>query len=111
MILCPLYHLLAFIFSPLAALIPGYATAPALIVIGAMMLKTIKNIDFSDHTEVIPVFLTIIMMPLTYSIANGFGFGFVSYCILKVLSKRAKEVKPIMWVISLCFVISFILHS
>ena len=106
-----LCFLLAFIFSPLAALIPGYATAPALIVIGAMMLKTIKNIDFSDHTEVIPVFLTIIMMPLTYSIANGFGFGFVSYCILKVLSKRAKEVKPIMWVISLCFVISFILHS
>ena len=88
----------------------SYTTGvPAMI--GAMMLKTIKNIDFSDHTEVIPVFLTIIMMPLTYSIANGFGFGFVSYCILKVLSKRAKEVKPIMWVISLCFVISFILHS
>ena len=68
--------LLAFFFSPLASLIPAYATAPALIVVGAMMMKNVQGIDFTDFSESIPAFLTVIMMPMTYSIGNGFGFGF-----------------------------------
>lgn len=103
--------LLAFIFAPLFGLIPAFATAPALIIVGALMMRNIKDIDFSDYTDFIPAFLTIVMMPLSYSIANGFGFGFVSFCLLKLFTKRYKEVTPVMWIVTIIFVISFIMHG
>ena len=102
--------LLAFVFTPLTSLIPGWATAPALIIVGALMMSNVRYINFDDFTELLPCFLTVIMMPLTYSIANGFGFGFLSYCLLKLCTGRAREVKPIMWIISIVFMISFTLH-
>lgn len=102
--------LFAIIFAPLAGLIPAFATAPALIIVGAMMLKNVTQIDFDDYTESIPAFLTIIMMPLTYSIASGFGFGFTSYCLLKCLTGKYKEVTPVMWIVTIVFMISFALH-
>lgn len=102
--------ILSLVFAPLAGLIPSYATAPALIVVGAMMLRNVKYIDFDDFTNCIPAFLTIIMMPLTYSIASGFGFGFASYCLLKTFSGRFKEVSPLMWIITIVFCISFSMH-
>lgn len=102
--------LLAFLFAPLFGLIPAFATAPALIIVGAMMMKNITGVNFKDYTDSIPAFLTIIMMPMSYSIANGFGFGFASYCLLKIFSGRINEISPVMWVVTIIFLISFAMH-
>lgn len=103
--------LLAFFFSPLASLIPAYATAPALIVVGAMMMKNVQGIDFTDFSESIPAFLTVIMMPMTYSIGNGFGFGFASYCLLKLITGKYRQVTPVMWGVSIILIIGFFMHQ
>jgi len=98
------------LFAPLVGLVPGFATAPALIIVGALMMSEVTCISFDDITDAIPVFLTIIMMPLTYSIANGFAFGFVSYTLLKLLSGRVKEVSWVMILVSGAFVLNFVLR-
>lgn len=105
-----MFFLIALVFAPLVSLVPAFATAPALIVVGALMMQDVVNINFSDFTIALPAFLIIIMMPLTYSIATGFGFGFISYVIMKTLAGRARDVDPTMWVISLCFAINFVLR-
>ncbi|MBQ9221299.1 MAG: NCS2 family permease [Succinivibrio dextrinosolvens] len=102
---------LAFVFAPLAGLIPAFATAPAIIIVGSMMMRNIKDINFSDITESIPAFLTIAMMPLSYSIGNGFGFGFISYCLIKTFTGHIKEISPVMWLISIMFIVSFYMHG
>lgn len=102
--------LLSLFFFPLVGLVPSFATAPALIIVGALMMAEVSHIRFDDITEAIPAFLTIVMMPLTYSIANGFAFGFVSYTLLKMLSGRIKEVSWVMIVVSLAFVVNFTLR-
>lgn len=102
--------ILAIIFAPLAGLVPAFATAPALIIVGAMMMKNITHVNFNDYTDSIPAFLTILMMPLSYSIASGFGFGFASYCSLKCLTGKWREITPIMWIVTIIFMISFALH-
>lgn len=106
-----LFFFLAFVFAPLAGLIPAFATAPAIIIVGSMMMRNIKDINFSDVTESIPAFLTIVMMPLSYSIGNGFGFGFISYCLIKTFTGHVKEISPVMWLISIMFVVSFYMHG
>jgi AGZA family xanthine/uracil permease-like MFS transporter len=98
---------LALFFAPLFMMIPPEATASALIIVGLFMISPIMKIDLNDFTEAIPAFLTIIMMPLTYSIAQGIVFGMLSYVILKLLTGRHKEIKPIMYVIAILFVIKF----
>ncbi|WP_175482451.1 NCS2 family permease [Thermoflavimicrobium dichotomicum] len=100
--------LLSLFLTPLVSLIPSVATAPILILVGALMLNEIKHIQFDDLTDAVPVFLTIIMMPLTFSIAEGLAFGFISYTLLKVLTGRYKEVKPVVYFISAAFIINFI---
>ena len=102
--------LISLFFAPLVGLVPGFATAPALIIVGALMMSEVVNVKFTDITESLPAFLTIIMMPLTYSIANGFAFGFTSYALLKVFSGRTKEVSWVMLVISGVFMINFFLR-
>lgn len=102
--------ILAIVFAPLAGLVPGFATAPALIIVGAMMMKNVLHVNFNDYSDSIPAFLTIVMMPLSYSIANGFGFGFTSFCLLKCLTGKRKEITPVMWVVTIVFMISFALH-
>jgi AGZA family xanthine/uracil permease-like MFS transporter len=97
----------ALLFAPLISLVPAFATAPALIVVGALMMSEAVNLKLGDITESIPVFLTIVMMPLTASIANGFAFGFVSYTLLKIFSGRIREVSWVMIVVSLSFIINF----
>ena len=99
------------VFAPLIGLVPAFATAPALLIVGALMMMEVMNIDFNDFTEGFPSFMTIIMMPLTYSIASGFGFGFVSYAAVKLLSGRAREVSLFMWIITAMFVINFAMRS
>jgi AGZA family xanthine/uracil permease-like MFS transporter len=95
------------LFAPLIGLVPGFATAPALILVGALMMAEIVHVSFADFTDGFPAFMTIIMMPLTYSIANGFAFGFISYTFIKVLAGRAKEVSVVMWLVSLAFLANF----
>ena len=95
---------LALILAPLFLIIPGQATAPALILVGLFMMGPIKEIDLEDYTEAIPAFLTIVMMPFAYSIAEGIVFGMVSYVILKVVAGKAKEVTPIMYILAVLFI-------
>ena len=97
-------------FAPLVGLVPAFATAPALIVVGSLMMAEVVHVTFDDITDALPAFLTIIMMPLTYSIANGFAFGFVSYALLKLCSGRFREVNWVMGLISLVFMINFALR-
>lgn len=86
--------------APVFLLVPGAATAPALIIVGLFMMSPVKNINLDDYTEAIPAFFTIIMMPLTYSIAEGIVFGVVTYVILKALSGRTREVTLTTWIVA-----------
>jgi len=86
--------LLAAFFTPLIAAVPAYATAPALIMVGIFMMRGIGQIDFYDFEEAAPAFLTVLLMPLTYSIANGLAFGFISYVAIKVALGKARECDP-----------------
>ncbi|GAV21933.1 NCS2 family permease [Carboxydothermus pertinax] len=99
--------IVALIFAPLIGIVPGFATAPALILVGALMLAEIRHIEFDDFTEAFPAFMTIIMMPLTYSIASGFGFGFISYTLVKALTGKFKDISWVMWIVSIAFAINF----
>lgn len=95
--------LAAIIFAPVVGIVPAAATAPALIFVGILMLSNIKEVDFSDMTNALPAFCTIVFMPFTYSIANGIAMGLISYCLLKVLSRRRCEVEVLTMVIAVVF--------
>ncbi|SNS60348.1 putative MFS transporter, AGZA family, xanthine/uracil permease [Anaerovirgula multivorans] len=101
---------IALLFSPLFIMIPGAATAPALVLVGLFMMSPINKIDLDDFTEAIPAFLTIIMMPLAYSIAEGIVFGMVSYVFLKLLTGKGNKVSPIMYILTILFIIKFLIH-
>lgn len=103
--------LLSIIFMPIIKIIPNSAIAPILIIIGSLMIKNALNIDFNDFTEGFPAFLIIAMIPLTFSIVDGMAFGFVAYPIVKLASKRHKEISVPMYIISFMFLINFILHA
>ena len=98
---------LSLFFAPIFMIIPESATASALIIVGLFMISPIMKINLSDSTESIPAFFTIIMMPLTYSIAEGIVFGMLLYVILKLFTGRLKEIKPIMYIIVILFMIKF----
>jgi AGZA family xanthine/uracil permease-like MFS transporter len=100
---------LSLFFAPLFMIIPAAATAPALIIVGLMMITPITKVDLNDFTESIPAFFTIIMMPLTYSIAEGIVFGMLSYVLLKLLTGKFKEIKLIMYIIAVLFIIKFMM--
>lgn len=102
---------LALFFAPLVALVPGYATAPVLIIVGAIMMQDVVLIRFQDFTVALSAFVTIIGMPLTFNIATGFGFGFISFVVLRLLSGRAREVSPILYIVAACFAVNFVLRS
>jgi len=99
--------LLSTFLSPLVALVPYEAATPALIVVGFLMMTQIKDIDWTDVTIALPAFLTIILMPFTYSIAVGIGAGFVTHVILKTFTGKAKDIHPMMWVAAGAFFIFF----
>lgn len=98
---------IALFFAPLFTMVPGSATAPALILVGLFMMSPIKEVDLDDFTEAIPAFLTIIMMPMAYSIAEGIVFGMVFYVILKILTGRWKEISPVTFILAIIFVIKW----
>jgi AGZA family xanthine/uracil permease-like MFS transporter len=101
--------LLALFFSPLAQTVPGYATAPALLFVACLMTRGLAEIDWEDVTESAPAVVTAIAMPLTFSIAHGMGIGFITYVAVKVLSGKAGECPPAVYVIALLFVVKFAL--
>lgn len=99
---------LALFIAPIFGIIPGAATAPALMMVGLFMMSPVTELNFKDPTEAIPAFLTIIMMPFAYSIAEGIVFGIISYTFVKTIAGRAKEVSPLMWVLSALFIARWI---
>lgn len=105
------FFLAALLFTPLIGLVPAFATAPALILVGALLMSEVGKIDFSDFTNALPAFLTIIMMPLTSSIANGFAFGFISYTVMKLFAGQYKQISWIMYLVSIAFLINLALRS
>ena len=99
--------LLALFVAPLAGLVPPQATAPALVIVGVLMMASVMNINFNDFTEAFPAFLTIIFMPLAYSIADGIAFGFIAFPLVKVFAGQAKEVHWILYLLALVSLIHF----
>ena len=99
--------LAALFIAPLAGAVPAYATAPALLFVGCLMMRDLTELDWSDTTEVIPAMVTALMMPFTYSIANGLAFGFITYAVIKLLTGRIKESHWMVWVIAMVFLFKF----
>ncbi|AHE36928.1 NCS2 family permease [Burkholderia pseudomallei] len=93
--------------APLAGVVPGYATAPALLYVSCLMLRDMVDVPWDDATEAVPAALTALLMPFTYSIANGVAFGFIAYGGLKLLTGRAKQVKPVVWIIAAIFLFRY----
>ena len=104
-----LFILAAFFFGPIALIVPGAATAPALIIVGVLMLGNAADINWRDIETAIPCFLTIAMMPFAYSISDGIGFGFISYTVIKMARGKFKEVPVFLYVISALFILQYVL--
>jgi len=102
-----LLFLAALVFAPLAGSVPAYATAPALCYVGVLMIRGLAEIDWDDLTEAAPAVITAIIMPFTFSIANGIAFGFVSYALIKLLAGRGRELSPMVSAIAIVFVLKF----
>ena len=103
------FFLIAIFFSPIASMVPSYATAGALVYVAILMLGGMEKLDWSDNTELLPALIMIIMIPLTFSIANGIAIGFISYVVLKLSSKKASDISLGAWFLFLIFVMKFIL--
>ena len=93
--------LLALLFVPIVGIVPEYATAPALIMVGLFMMKEVKKIDFANLEEAFPAFIIMVMIALSYSISTGLAFGFISFVLIKTVSGKAREIKPAMWIIAI----------
>ena len=102
-----LLFLLVLPFGPLAQSIPNYATAPALLFVSCMMARSLKEIDWDDIAEYVPAMITALAMPLTYSIAHGIAFGFISYTIIKIFTGKFRALSPIMVILTILFAIKF----
>ncbi|WP_342001308.1 NCS2 family permease [Microbacterium sp. LWH7-1.2] len=99
--------LVAMFFTPLVSIVPTEVAASALVIVGALMMSQIRFIDFSDFSVLLPVFLAVTVMPLTYSIANGIGAGFISWVVVRSLSGKAREISPLLWIVAAGFVLYF----
>ncbi|AQA04736.1 MFS transporter [Mycobacterium sp. MS1601] len=99
--------LAAMFLTPLAAIVPTEVAAAALVIVGAMMASNLKEIDYTDFSVTLPVVLTVTVMPLSYSIANGIGVGFISWVVLRSASGKAKEISPLLWVVAAGFLLYF----
>lgn len=98
----------AVFFSPIAGAIPAFATAPALILVGALMTQSVAHVAWTDFTEAFPAFLTILAMPLTFSIATGLSLGVIAYTIVKVGSGRYREVSAVLWILTMLFILRYV---
>lgn len=102
-----LLFIAALLFSPLAGMVPPYATAGALVYVAVLMMGQLYHLQWDDITEAVPAVVVLVMMPFTFSIANGIAFGFISFVAVKVLAGRHSEVSPVVWILSLLFVGKF----
>ena len=100
--------LLAAFCAPLAAAIPGYATAPALILVGALMTESIGRVQWKEFTEAIPAFVTLVATPLTFSIATGLSLGLISYTLVKVAAGKFREVSAVIWILTVLFILRYV---
>jgi AGZA family xanthine/uracil permease-like MFS transporter len=105
-----LLFLVAMFFSPLVQIVPSEAAAPALVIVGALMITQIRHLAWDDMVLVIPAFLTIALMPFTYSITNGIGAGVITFVLLSAVTGRLRQIHPLMWVIAAMFLIYFALE-
>lgn len=103
-----LLFLISIFFAPIFTAIPGFATAPALIFVGFLMVSSIIKVDFSDLTEAVPAYLCMLAMPLMYSIAEGIAMGVVSYVVINLLCGKAKKITPLMYVLAVLFICKYI---
>ena len=103
--------LVSLFLSPLVGLVPGYATAPALIIVGVLMMSSVTKINFDDFGEALPAFFTIIMMPLTGSIAYGIASGFILFTFVKVVTGKYKDVHPMMYIFAVLFILNFVVGA
>ena len=99
---------LALLFSPIFLAIPGAATAPALVIVGVMMMSPVAKIDWENYSESIPAFITILMMPVAYSISDGILLGVISYVLLNACAGKFKKISPTMWVLAALFICKYI---
>lgn len=99
--------IVALFLTPLVSVVPYEAASPALVVVGFLMMTQVRNIPWDDYDVALPAFLTIVLMPFTYSITNGIGAGFVSYVVIKLARGRARDVHPLLWIIAVAFVLYF----
>lgn len=106
-VVAPLFTIGLFI-TPIVALVPSAATAPALILVGLFMLSNMRFVNFDDYTEYIPAFVTLIVMPFTYSISNGIGAGIITYVIAKLARGKFKEISPLIYILAIVFAIYFL---
>ena len=104
-----LFFLIAIFFSPIASMVPSYATAGALIYVAILMLSGMERLDWSDNSELLPALIMIIMIPLTFSIANGIAISFIAYVVLKLAAQKASEISMGAWFLFVIFLIKFIL--
>ncbi|QAY74389.1 NCS2 family permease [Agromyces protaetiae] len=102
-----LLFLASMFFTPLVSIVPSEVAAAALVIVGALMMSQITSIDLTDFSVLLPVFLTVTIMPLTYSIANGIGAGFIAWVLLRSLSGKARQISPLLWVVAAGFLIYF----
>ena len=103
-----LLFLLAIVFAPVFTTIPGFATAPALIFVGFLMVSAVTEIDFNDFTEAIPAYLCLIAMPLMYSISEGIAVGVISYAVINLICGKKEKITPLMYVLAVLFVLKYI---
>ena len=100
---------ISLVLSPIFLAIPSFATAPALVMVGFLMLTSITKIDFKDYTETVPAFIAIIAMPFMYSISEGISLGVISYVVINLISGKAKKISPLMYVLAVLFVLKYVM--
>jgi AGZA family xanthine/uracil permease-like MFS transporter len=103
-----IFFILALFFAPVAGLVPAEATAPALIIVGVLMMGALKQIDFDDFSEALPAFLTVVMMPFTFSIANGIAAGLIVYPIVKIAAGKVRDIHPLVYILAALFILRFV---
>ena len=101
--------LVSLVLAPVFTTIPSFATAPALIFVGFLMISAVVDINFTDLTESVPAYLCLLTMPLTYSISEGIAIGVISYVVINLISGKAKKIKPLMYILAVLFVLKYIL--
>jgi AGZA family xanthine/uracil permease-like MFS transporter len=100
--------LIATFCSPLATAIPAYATAPALVLVGALMTQSISHIDWSEFSEAVPAFITMLATPLMFSIATGISLGLISYTVVKIAAGHSREITPLIWILTALFILRYV---